>query len=528
VLIGSRIDPHDWGRVGGGPPPPAAEIAASVIQQARDKRGNIVLLHDGGGDRANTVAALPQIIDGLRAAGFELVPVSALLGATRDQVMPRLGRNEQLLAQADAFIFDLYHWLRLSIAIIFTAGIVLVSGRAIFVGLLAVIEKMRPEVPEHREYRPHVSVLIPAHDEELVIAETVRSALSADYPEIEVVVVDDGSADATAAILDEQFAGDPRVRVHHQPNRGKPAALNQALAMASGEIVITIDADTVIEPDAVSKLVRNFVDPRIAAVAGNVKVRNRTRWLTRWQALEYITSQNMEKRAFDLLNCITVVPGALGAWRADAVRAAGGFAPDTLAEDTDLTFSIRRRGGRISYDDAARAHTDAPETARALIRQRFRWTYGTLQAVWKHRDTLGRPRYGSMGLIALPNVFLFQILLPLVSPVLDLLFAATLVLWGLAQLHFTRIESLWTSQDVERSLIFFALFMLIDLLTCAIAFTLERDEDWSLLLPLLLQRFYYRQMMYIVIFRALARAWQGGAVGWRGVEPRPRAAARGA
>ncbi len=528
VLIGSRIDPHDWGREGGGAPGPAAEIAASVIQQARDGKGNIVLLHDGGGSsRANTVAALPQIIDGLRAAGFELVPVSTLLGTTRDQVMPRLSRDEQFVARADAFIFNLYHFLRLSIVFIFSVGLALVSGRAIFVGLLAVIEKMRPEVREHPDFRPSVSVLIPAHNEEAAIADTVRSALSADYPRIEVVVVDDGSTDATAEILERQFAGDPRVRVHHQPNRGKPAALNQALAMATGEIVITIDADTVIEPDTVRRLVRNFVDPRIAAVAGNVKVRNRTRWLTRWQALEYITSQNMEKRAFDLLNCITVVPGALGAWRADVVRAAGGFAPDTLAEDTDLTFSIRRHGGRISYDDMARAHTEAPETAEALIKQRFRWTYGTLQAVWKHRDTLGRPRYGSMGLIALPNVFLFQILLPLVSPVLDLLFVVSLVSLGLEQFHVTIIAR-WTAEDVQRSLIFFALFMLIDLLTCALAFALERNEDWSLLLPLLLQRFYYRQMMYIVIFRAVMRAWQGGAVGWRGVEPHPRPAAGGA
>ena len=173
---------------------------------------------------------------------------------------------------------------------------------------------------------------------------------------------------------------------------------------------------------------RHFADARIGAVAGNVKVGNRNRWLTRWQALEYITSQNLEKRAFDLLNCIPVVPGALSAWRAAAIVAAGGFTADTVAEDTDLTIAIRRAGWRIVYDEEAIGWTEAPETADALIRQRFRWTFGTLQSFWKHRDTLGRPRYGTLGSIALPNMFLFQLLLPLVSPVIDLLFLGSLAL----------------------------------------------------------------------------------------------------
>jgi len=298
--------------------------------------------------------------------------------------------------------------------------------------------------------------------------------------------------------------------------------------MATGEIIVTIDADTRVHPSAIRRLVRHFADPTIGAVAGNVKVGNRSAWITRWQALEYITSQNMEKRAFDLLNCITVVPGALGGWRAEAVRAAGGFVADTLAEDTDLTFSIRRLGWRISYDEEAKSYTEAPESPGALIRQRFRWTYGTLQAVWKHRETLGRPRYGTLGLIALPNVFLFQILLPLVSPIIDLMFLITMGMWGLAQLQLTRYGTIWTNEDVQRSLFFFALFMLIDFVTCVLAFALEWDEDWSLLFPLLLQRFYYRQLMYIVLFRAVVQAWKGGAVGWRGVQPQPRPAAGGA
>jgi cellulose synthase/poly-beta-1,6-N-acetylglucosamine synthase-like glycosyltransferase len=214
-----------------------------------------------------------------------------------------------------------------------------------------------------------------------------------------------------------------------------------------------------------------------------------------------------------------VVPGAVGAWRADLIRSCGGFSGDTVAEDTDLTLTIRRRGWKILYDEEAIGRTEVPDTAEALIKQRFRWTFGTLQAVWKHRDTLGRKKYGSLGLIALPNVFLFQIMLPLISPVIDLLFVLSVVLWGLAQLRITRLPQLWTAQDVERSLIFFAAFMLIDFFTCVVAFALERHEDWTLLAPLLIQRFYYRQMMYVVLFRALREAVRGRPVGWRGVEP---------
>jgi len=395
----------------------------------------------------------------------------------------------------------------------------LVSGRALIIGLLALVEKARPAPGDHPEYQPPVSVLIPAYNEEAVIVATVRAALASTYPKLEILVIDDGSMDRTGELVREEFDGDPRVKLISQPNRGKPAALNHGLATASGEIIVTIDADTIVDPDAITKLVRNFADARVGAVAGNVKVMNRNRWLTRWQALEYITSQNLEKRAFDLLNCIPVVPGAVGAWRADLMRSCEGFSRDTVAEDTDLTITIRRSGWKIVYDEDAIGHTEVPETVEALIRQRFRWTFGTIQAVWKHRDTLGRKKYGSLGLIALPNIFLFQILLPLVSPVLDLLFLVSLVLWGLAQFHFTRLPQLWTAQDVERSLIFFAIFMFIDLLTCVIAFALEKHEDWTLLAPLLIQRFYYRQMMYVVLFRALREAVRGRPVGWKGVEP---------
>jgi len=518
VIIGARIDPHDWGEPNGKPPAPAATIVQRVLTDTEANKGNIILMHDGGGDRSHTVAALPQIIDGLRANGYEFVSVSNLLGQERAQVMPSLSYREWLMVRVDAFIFDVFRWLRAGIAFIFVAGILLVGGRALIVGMLALAEKLRPAPQDHPDYKPEVSVMIPAYNEESVIVDTVRAALASDYPKLEILVVDDGSADRTAELVRSNFGRDRRVRLLLQSNHGKPSALNHALSEAIGEIVISIDADTIIDPEAVRRLVRHFADPKVGAVAGNVKVMNRNRWITRWQALEYITSQNLEKRAFDLLNCIPVVPGAVGAWRTDLLRNTGGFSGDTVAEDTDLTLTIRRNGWKILYDEDAIGRTEVPETVHALVRQRFRWTFGTLQAVWKHRDVTGNPRYGTLGWIAIPNIFLFQIILPLVSPLIDLLFLLSLALWGLAQLQIARLPQLWTSQDVERSLIFFALFMLIDLFTCVVAFALEKDEDWTLLAPLILQRFYYRQMMYVVLFSALKEAVHGRPVGWRGVE----------
>src|SRR5438046_873558 len=394
LIVGQRIDPDDWS-LRDGKPIPAKETVDRVLRQAN--KGNIILLHDGGGDRSQTLAALPQIIDALRAEGYQFVSASDLIGKTRAQVMLPLSPEEQFEARADGFIFGIFQYFRFFIGIIIVLGIFLVSGRAVVIGLLALIEKLRPDRAVMSNPPPSVTVLIPAHNEENVIVQTIASVLLSDLEDLRVIVVDDGSADKTGELLDANFSHEPRVHIIHQVNRGKAAALSHAMSLlVDTEIVVTIDADTEIEPDAIRNLIRHFSDPQVGAVAGNVKVGNRSRWLTRWQALEYITSQNMEKREFELLNCITVVPGALGAWRKQAIEAAGGITADTVAEDADLTVAIRRLGWRVSYEESAVAWTEAPETAGALIRQRFRWTFGTLQSFWKHRNTLFRPKYGTL------------------------------------------------------------------------------------------------------------------------------------
>ena len=237
--------------------------------------------------------------------------------------------------------------------------------------------------------------------------------------------------------------------------------------------------------------------------------------LTRWQALEYVTSQNLDRRAFNLLNCVTVVPGAVGAWRRELIEQVGGFNDLTLAEDADLTMSIRKLGYSIAYEDEAVGLTEAPDTVRGFVRQRYRWMYGTLQAAWKHADALFRPRYGSLGFIALPNIFIFQVLFPLISPVMDLLMLVTLLISAINKLQHPQEFS---ADSLRRALFYYALFVAIEFVAASIAFLLEKKENKRLLVWLFWQRFFYRQLMYYVATKATVASLKGIAVGWNKVE----------
>jgi cellulose synthase/poly-beta-1,6-N-acetylglucosamine synthase-like glycosyltransferase len=362
-----------------------------------------------------------------------------------------------------------------------------------------------------------VAVLVPAYNEETVIVRTVRSVLNSDYPNLHVIVIDDGSPDKTYQVVKDAYSAEiaaGKVQVLTKPNGGKAAALNFALEHLTEEIYVGIDADTVIAPDAISKLIPHFVDPTIGAVAGNAKVGNRVNLWTRWQALEYITSQNFERRALDLFHVVTVVPGAIGAWRTAPVKEAGGYPLNTVAEDADLTMSLLEQKLKVVYEDRALAFTEAPIDASGLMRQRFRWSFGTLQAVWKHRAAFVRNK--AMGLFALPNIIIFQMLLPLVSPFIDVMF-----LYGILQFLLDRYyhPEAASTASFEKLLAYFLTFMVIDFVTSAVAFSLEprhpaNKGDWWLLFHIWLQRFAYRQVFSVVLFKTLKRAIDGRPFNW--------------
>jgi cellulose synthase/poly-beta-1,6-N-acetylglucosamine synthase-like glycosyltransferase len=343
----------------------------------------------------------------------------------------------------------------------------------------------------------------------------VERILASDYRNLEVLVIDDGSKDYTAYIVRSHFMRDHRVGVISTANGGKAAALNVGLAHARGEVVVALDADTQFNPDTISRLVRWFDDPSVAAVAGNAKVGNRINMITRWQALEYIVAQNLERRALSALDTLTVVPGAVGAWRRTTLAQLGGYPLDTLAEDQDLTIAIQVAGYRALFDASAVAWTEAPATVKGLAKQRFRWAYGTLQCLWKYRRITFNPKFPWLGMVALPQVWLFQILLTTLAPLADLLLVWQLVgQW----INYSQHGAEFQSNDLRTIGIYYCVFIVVDLLAAVIGFLMERREDWNLLWWLMLQRFGYRQIMYYVVVRSIATALRGPFVGWGKLE----------
>ncbi|HKN66485.1 MAG TPA: glycosyltransferase [Gemmatimonadaceae bacterium] len=530
ITVGLHVDSEDWQD----PPPDSIvknvldtrpddptekpECSDSLARGSKTNVCDVVLLHDGGGNRSNTVAALGPLIDSLRARGDTLVLVSQLAGLTRDQAMPPLGSRagmERLLLIGGFGLLGIVEWL---LFWIFTIAVVLGVARLLVIGTLAVIQRLM----RHQDrslptaFAPGVSIVVPAYNEEKVISQTIDSLLAQIYSgALEIIVVDDGSRDATYQQARAMHGNDPRVRIFAKQNGGKASALNFGIAHAQHEIIIALDADTLFARDTVAELVQPLADERVAAVAGNAKVGNRINLVTRWQALEYVTSQNLDRRAFSLLDCITVVPGAVGAWRRSVVNQVGGFREDTLAEDQDLTLAVRRAGYSVAYADGAIALTEAPDTLRALARQRFRWSFGTLQCAWKHRGTLFRRRYGTLGWVALPNVWLFQLLLPALSPLADLMFVFSLLsVWATRTSH----GATYALVNLEQVLTYYAVFLLVDWAAAIVAFLMEPREDKQLTWLIFIQRFAYRQIMYWVVVKSFAAAIRGRVVGWGKLE----------
>lgn len=511
IFVGMNIDPQDW----------QATSSQSIIDKTvalADKRiGNVILLHDGGADRSPTVAALPKLIDALRARGYTFVSLADLIHKPRAALMPPVPPAQLFIEQTDAVGFMLLRTTTEVLRWLFIAAIVLGIARFFLLTPLAILEyKQARRKTFVGNYQPSVAVVIAAYNEEKVIVKTVEHVLGARFgSHFEVIVVNDGSTDATLSTLENAFGNHPDVQIFSKENGGKARALNLGFKQTQADIIISLDADTLFLPDTVEKLVRHFEDPEIAGVAGNAKVGNRINLLTRWQALEYITSQNLDKRAFGLLNCIIVVPGAVGAWRRSILEEMGLLATDTLAEDTDLTLAVEKQGYKVLYEEAAIGLTEAPDTSRGLLRQRYRWTYGTYQACWKHKDALFNPKTGWLGFVTLPNILIFQILLPLLSPILDLfVFVTAFSLW----ITYTQHPEDVILVPLFSVLFYYFLFLAFDYLIAVTAFLLEKGEDWRLLQWLFLQRFYYRQLMYYIAIKSIISSVRGGAVGWNKVE----------
>jgi cellulose synthase/poly-beta-1,6-N-acetylglucosamine synthase-like glycosyltransferase/peptidoglycan/xylan/chitin deacetylase (PgdA/CDA1 family) len=492
TFVGSLIDSRDWESQS------TSEIVHKVMNSLDG--GNIILFHDSGGNRSATIEALPIIVDQLRDNGYELVPASGLAGKTRSDFMQPVSEGTNFYMAFYKMAGSIYIFLATFIKWFFIIGIALGILRLLFLLFFSMKHnrkyKARTKLREmNPDFAPFVSVIIPAYNEEKVIKNTIDSILKSDYANFEIVFVDDGSTDNTVNVVAQHFKQHPKVRLIKKSNGGKPSAINKGCSEAKGDIIIIFDADTSIAENAISLLVSHFVDEKVAAVAGNVKIGNVRNLITMWQHVEYVSGANLEKRAFDELNCITVVPGAIGAWRKDAIAEIGYFEDDTLAEDTDVTLKLLRKGHRVTFEPNANAYTEAPENMKSFIKQRFRWTYGIFQCMWKHRGSLFNPKQKSLGFVGLPNMW-FQYVIQGLAPLADLFFIFGL-LFG----------------DGSMVLGFYLGFFIVDYLVALYTFKLERVSAKPLLL-LFIQRFVYRQFFTYTIWKSIILALRGVLVGW--------------
>ncbi len=526
ITVLEFIDPQDWNTEERTPDGSlrhrtAQDMFKTTMAQLGSEKGSCILLHDGGGDREETVNLLKILIPELKKNGYEFIDVSELIHSTREVVNPPVGAKDTLMLASDRIVFEGIYLFELFLSTAFISGIILGTLRVLFMTVLALIEKYKHRRETFDEsFRPPVSVVIAAFNEEKVIARTIMAVLANQYPGVEIIVVDDGSKDDTSGEVMRHFGDNPVVRLMHQENTGKAAALNRGFAQASGEIIIALDADTIFANDTMAKLVRRFSDPLVGAVAGNVKVGNRINPLTFWQAIEYVTSQNLDRRAYSVINAVSVVPGAVGAWRREAVVQAGGYTTDTMAEDMDLTWRIRRIGWRIATETEAIGFTEAPDSFGALFKQRFRWAFGTLQCLSKHRRALGR--YSWFGRVMLPSLWLFQVLYQSISPLVDLQ-----IIWSVGTALEAWIMHAGQTMDWRPlphaldSLYFvgfmYAFFFVVELIGAVVAFRLDR-EDGRMLVWLFWQRFLYRQLMYAVLLKSIQTAVSGMRTGWGKLE----------
>ena len=518
LTVGLRIDPDDWKK------PDPAFIVSKTLERLADTgetAGQIVLLHDSGGDRSRTVAALGPLIDRLRAKGYRLVTVDQLAGMSRADALPPTNRNKADLA-VDQIAFGSLHAAEVGLKWLFIATIVLGVLRLLVLGTLALVHRLKIDgrTPALTHEGPLVSVLIPCFNEDKVIVASVARILASNWKKLEVLVLDDGSSDQTSAVVQAAYGATPGVTLMTFENGGKARALNRGLAVARGEIIVALDADTLFPPDTIGELARWFDDPTVGAVAGNAIVGNRHNLITTWQALEYVTAQNLERRALAALGAVTVVPGAVGAWRRSALEALGGYPSETLAEDQDLTLAVQRAGWRVEFDPEARAYTEAPDTVGGLLKQRFRWSFGTLQCLWKHRGGLFDRKHPILGFVALPQIWLFQILMTAVAPLVDLA-----LVWGAASALYSHINHplQWSPDNLSRTLFYWAAFIFLDLSFGALGMALERQAPWRDLVWLPAQRFGYRQLMYYVVIKSIDAAIRGARVGWGKLDRRATA-----
>jgi cellulose synthase/poly-beta-1,6-N-acetylglucosamine synthase-like glycosyltransferase/spore germination protein YaaH/peptidoglycan/xylan/chitin deacetylase (PgdA/CDA1 family) len=502
ITIGESIDPEDW-QQGEIPDFNADTIFNRVLKiynfhLSNNDSASIILLHDAGGDRSATVKATGMIIRYFQQRGYEFITVANLLHKKPEDLMPPVEGAGYNLLRFNFFVAETGYLVSHFLYALFIVFLILGAIRILILGFFAVKQKRKEKLFANLklENPPAVSIIVPAYNEEVNAVSSLQNLLRCDYPFFDIIFVDDGSSDKTFEVVTAAFSNHLKVKLFSKPNGGKASALNFGIEQTTADYVVCIDADTKLLPDAVSFMMKNFADTNVGAVAGSVKVGNEVNLLTRWQSIEYTTSQNFDRKGFAYPNAITVIPGAIGAFKKQALLDAGGFTTDTLAEDCDITIRILKAGYVVANEPKAMAYTEAPETLKQFFKQRFRWTFGVMQTFWKHKDALFVDKYKALGWIALPDILLFKYIIPLFSPIGD----------------FFMFFGLFTDSRGKIGF-YYLIFLLIDTMIAGLAFAFEKEKPWKLvwLIP---QRLIYRWLMMIVLFRSYRRAVKGELQHW--------------
>lgn len=456
----------------------------------------IVLMHDSGGNRSHTISYVKQVIARAKAKGFTFTGLDGLYHQSPSLAMASPATAADYTTYGAAWMLRVLP--RWAVSCVFVISLILIPLAIVLNIFLAIVYRRTTRyAPRSPYYHPFVSIVVPAYNESVVLRNTIRSLAASAYSRIEIIIVDDGSTDDTLEVAHEIAGRYPNVHVIHQENGGKASAINHAVDKAKGSIVVGVDADTTFMPGTVDNLVRHFQDKDVAAVAGEVRVGNVHGMLTLWQALEYTLSINIERSAHAMLGSIMVVPGACGAWRKSVIARVGGLSHGTLAEDCELTLKIQRLGVyKILQDNEAISYTEAPEELHSLIKQRFRWTFGSIQALWKHHGMIFNERYRFLGVFIMPYTAI-TVMLPL-------------VFWPLLML--VGLQNILAGNYVVIA-VYFMVVLMVQFIVAAIGIWLgHAPKKYLLAVPF--ARFIYGPIRMYVLYKTVMVALRGSHVGW--------------
>jgi cellulose synthase/poly-beta-1,6-N-acetylglucosamine synthase-like glycosyltransferase/peptidoglycan/xylan/chitin deacetylase (PgdA/CDA1 family)/uncharacterized protein YxeA len=479
-----------------------------------------LLLHDIGKieEKEALLIALPKILDYYKNNNYNVVSSYLLANINQNNIASKPFWDISSYLTPDFILNKTKSSIDVVILFFSITSFILLMFIRLF--WLVKVNKNSPKYVD--DYYPHVSIIIPGYNEESVCVQTVESLINQKYPNYEIIYVDDGSKDRSYEILKIKYILNPRVKIFKKINGGKASALNYGISKSKNDIVIMVDADTQFKKDSIKNLVKHFQNPKIGAVAGNVQVGNdyftqkangaknpKFNLLTIFQRLEYITSQNFFREAFELVNIITIVSGAIGAYRKQAVMEVGGVSTDTLAEDGNLSFDVLAKGWKIVYERNAISLTEAPENLHALYKQRVRWAFGNIQVLWKNRNIMLNRKFGWLGFLAMPfawNCFIGLIIGPFVSLLTVSYASYDVVVNG---------QMTADSKLILTAIFWYTIFMLVELTVVSVSVWRDPSTSKFRLIPFFfIYTFLFPFFLFIVSISVIIKIFKGTPQGW--------------